>query len=399
MPRECHTLPASKRALPCGVGDSPCWIRGIQILIRAGSFSEAPKKTLLNLSIQPPPGVQQVNQKCERLSREARPGLAKFASANDRRATRELVMTSLGWLGLLTASYWLAPHSILGSALLAAVGGLFWVRLFILQHDCGHGSFFSTPAMNRRVGSVLGILTMTPFARWRASHAAHHATSGNLSERSWSRDIYLMTVTEYKASSFWLRVFYQFYRNRFVLFFILAPLVFLVEHRRYTSTETSFKIRLSVWVTNLALLGCAVLLLTRLNVVTVFQVFVPFYLVGAAVGVWLFYVQHQFARAYWAPGEEYSAAAASLMGSSVLRLPRVLAWLTAHIGIHHIHHLAPRIPSYRLAACDRAHPELSIGPQFGLGQALSLARGDLWDSSSHRLVTFRQAALSSGSFA
>jgi omega-6 fatty acid desaturase (delta-12 desaturase) len=138
-------------------------------------------------------------------------------------------------------------------------------------------------------------------------------------------------------------------------------------------------------------------LLTRLNTVTVFQVFVPFYLVGAAVGVWLFYVQHQFARAYWATGEEYSAAAASLMGSSVLRLPRVLAWLTAYIGIHHIHHLAPRIPSYRLAECDQAHPELSVGPQFRLGQALSLARGDLWDSSAHRLVTFRQAALGRGS--
>lgn len=296
------------------------------------------------------------------------------------------------------ASYKVVSHSTVASALLAGLGGLFWVRLFILQHDCGHGSFFSTPAMNRRVGSVLGVLTMTPFARWRASHAAHHATSGNLSERSWSRDIYLMTVTEYQASSLWLRVFYQFYRNRFVLFFILAPLVFLLEHRRYTATETSLKIRSSVWITNVALGGCVALLFTQLHVVTVLQVFVPFYLVGAAVGVWLFYVQHQFARAYWAPGEEYSAAAASLMGSSVLRLPRVLAWLTASIGIHHIHHLAPRIPSYRLADCDRAHPELSVGPQFRLGQSLSSARGDLWDSSSQRLVTFRQAALSNGTF-
>jgi omega-6 fatty acid desaturase (delta-12 desaturase) len=271
------------------------------------------------------------------------------------------------------------------------VGGLFWVRLFILQHDCGHGSFFSSAKANRLVGAVLGVFTLTPFARWKASHAAHHATSGNLKERRWSRDIYLFTVDEFRAAPRWLRLVYRLYRNRLVLFFILAPLVFLFEHRRYTADETSLSVRRSVWITNIALIALGSCLFLTFDPVRLLQVLVPFYLLGAAMGVWLFYVQHQFAGAYWAEGDAYSPAAASLAGSSVLRLPRVLGWMTAHIGIHHIHHLAPRVPCYGLEKCDRENPELAIGTQFTLGQALMRARGDLWDPATSRLVTFAGA--------
>jgi omega-6 fatty acid desaturase (delta-12 desaturase) len=348
----------------------------------------------LNFSTPSALGLEQLNKECGELARKARPTLAEYAKADDAQAVFQLVATVFSWVGLLIISYLVAPSSLILSSLLAAFGGLFWVRLFILQHDCGHGSFFSTASANRKVGTVLGVLTMTPFVRWRASHAAHHATSGNLSERSWSRDIYLMTVEEFSGSPLWMRLFYRFYRNRFVLFFVLAPLVFLVEHRRYTRDEKSLKIRTSVWGTNLALALLAALLFVNLEAVRIFQVFLPFYLVGAAVGVWLFYIQHQYFEAYWAPREQYSAAAASLYGSSVLRLPRVLGWLTAYIGIHHIHHLSPRVPSYHLYECDRAHPEFRVGVQFTLGEALIAARGDLWDPSIGRLVTFRQSQAS-----
>lgn len=345
----------------------------------------------MNLPLPSALGVDQLNRECDELARRARPTLNQFAQADNFRAVIELSVTLVGWLGLLVASYQAAPYSALASVLLAAVGGLFWVRLFILQHDCGHGSFFSRASTNRAVGTALGVLTMTPFVRWRASHASHHATSGNLTERSWSRDIYLMTVAEFEASPWWMKLFYRFYRHRVVLFFVLAPMVFLLEHRRYTKDEKSTKLRANVWITNLGLACIFAGLFFSLEAGRLLQVFAPFYLVGAAVGVWLFYIQHQFSDAYWAPQEHHSAAAASLYGSSVLRLPRLLGWLTAHIGIHHIHHLSPRVPSYRLSACDLAHPEFSVGPQFGLVEALLTARGDLWEPSGGQLLTFRQA--------
>ena len=282
---------------------------------------------------------------------------------------------------MLAVSYWLT----LGTAVLAAG---FLVRIFIIFHDCGHGSFFRSRAANDTIGFLTGILTLTPYFDWRHEHAIHHATAGDLDRRG-RGDVWTMTVAEYRAASFWQRLGYRLYRNPLVMFGIGPLYVFLLK-QRLPRPGSGTRERMSVHVTNLALTVILAALALTIGLKAVLLVHLPILVISGAAGVWLFYVQHQFEEVYWQRGEQRDYVDVALKGSSLFALPRVLQWFSGNIGFHHIHHLSPRIPNYRLEKCYREQPLFQSVDRITLLSSLRTLRLRLYDEASRRLVGFRE---------
>jgi acyl-lipid omega-6 desaturase (Delta-12 desaturase) len=283
---------------------------------------------------------------------------------------------------LLAVSYWLAlPVTVLAAG--------FMVRVFIIFHDCGHGSFFRSKTANGVIGFITGVLTLTPYDDWRAEHAKHHATAGDLDQRG-AGDVWTMTVKEYRAASFWRRVGYRLYRNPLVLLGVAPLYVFLIR-QRFTHPGSSARARASVHLTNLALASIFAALFATAGVRATLLVELPLLATAGAAGVWLFYVQHQFEGVYWARRGERDFVAAAMEGSSLYALPRVLQWFSGNIGFHHIHHLAPRIPNYRLPKAYREQPLLQRVDRLTLLGSLRSLRLRLYDEDARRLVGFREA--------
>ena len=319
---------------------------------------------------------------------DLRRAVEPYVGPDARRASFQLV-TTLALLGAAMA----AAHLTLQWSTLAALlfvlptAGLL-VRTFVLMHDCAHGSFLPSRRWNDAVGFVTGVLTFTPFSQWRRDHALHHASSGDL-ERRGHGDIPTMTVREYLAKSPSDRLKYRLVRHPVALL-LVGPLYLSISQRfRGRSTATGTPQIASVWWTNVALalsLTAAVLAFGWQTVLIAYLL--PFYF-AAMAGVWLFYVQHQFEDAYWADHADWSYVDAALRGSSHVKLPRLLAWLTGDIGLHHIHHVAPRIPNFRLQACHDDNPVFHASPVVGLRSGLAALRLSLWDEDRKRLVRFR----------
>jgi omega-6 fatty acid desaturase (delta-12 desaturase) len=285
----------------------------------------------------------------------------------------------------LAASYWLT----LGLAVVAAG---FVIRIFVIQHDCGHGSFFKSRRANDALGLLCSIITLTPYSHWRRQHAGHHAVWNNLDRRLSGSDIYstCLTVAEYRGLTWWGRLVYRLTRHPLVSLIILPPLIFLFLYRvPFDTPKTWARERRAVYGTNLVVATVIVGLGLLVGFERVLLVQLPIMVLASIVGVWIFSVQHRFESALWQNQRHWSFEAAALRGSSYLRLPRVLQWFTANIGFHHIHHLNPRIPNYRLAACHAAIPALQ-GVQaltiWGGLRALSFA---LWDENQQKMTTFR----------
>lgn len=285
----------------------------------------------------------------------------------------------------LTVSYWLMlPFAILAAGFLA--------RIFIIFHDCGHASFFKSKRANNLLGAIAGLLNLTPYRHWRWQHALHHGSAGDLDRRG-SGDIWTLTVQEYLQSTRWRQLAYRIARNPIVLF-VIAPLYVFVVHHRFPASEAPKRERQSVQRTNWALLAIALAMtaLTGLKAFLLIQLTVSMF--AGAVGLWLFYVQHQFEGAYWARTKDWNYTAAALEGSSFYKLPRVLQWFTGNIGFHHIHHLSPRIPNYYLQRCHEADPFLrAIKPVTFLASLKSLSFR-LWDEKHRVFVGFRRLKLS-----
>jgi omega-6 fatty acid desaturase (delta-12 desaturase) len=262
----------------------------------------------------------------------------------------------------------------------------FLVRIFIIFHDCGHGSFFRSRRANHFWGVVTGVLTYTPFQHWRHDHSIHHATSGDLDRRGVG-DIWTLTVNEYLDAPRWKRLAYRMVRSPFVLFVLAPAYVFLIQHR-LPSRASGTRERWSVLWTNLTLLAIVFAVSLAIGFERFVLIQLPVSMIAGAAGVWLFYVQHQFEGVTWKRREEWDFVAAALDGSSFYRLPKVLQWFSGNIGFHHIHHLSPAVPNYNLEKCHRAEPLFqSVTPITLLGSLKSLSFR-LWDEQQARLVGY-----------
>jgi omega-6 fatty acid desaturase (delta-12 desaturase) len=269
---------------------------------------------------------------------------------------------------------------------LAILAGGFLVRIFIIFHDCAHGSFFRSPRANALLGNLAGVLCFTPFYRWRWEHSIHHASAGDLDRRG-TGDVWTMTVQEYLAASRWKRFAYRLARNPLILF-VVAPLVLFLVLQRLPTGKEGKRERLSVHGTNLALalmvtgmswaIGWKAYLLLQLTAV----------MVAGSAGVWLFYVQHQFEGVYWERGGEWDFEKAALQGSSYYKLPRLLQWFSGNIGFHHIHHLSPRIPNYHLEGCHRSEPLFHTVKPLTLLSSLKCFSFRLWDERRRMMVGY-----------
>lgn len=314
--------------------------------------------------------------------------LARFAHASWPRASWQLANTLPPFLALWGVMAW-AHHSrsYVWMLLLSLPAAAFYLRLFIIQHDCSHGSFFRSARANRWLGVGLGIITLFPFAYWKKTHAVHHATSGNLDKRVLG-DIRTFTVREYAARSAWIRFCYRFYRSMPVMLGLGPFFQFVVKHRLPIGMPWSWKKEWrSVAVNNLVLLALGAVLGSWLGWSTLFVVHLPVVLIAGALGVWLFYVQHSFEQGYWARSEQWNARRAAIDGSSFYDLPAVMRWITCNIGYHHIHHLSPRIPNYHLRAAHEA-TALTEVRRLDLRTSLACARMKLWDEELGRMVGF-----------
>jgi len=262
------------------------------------------------------------------------------------------------------------------------------VRIFIIQHDCGHGAFFHHRLANDWVGRVIGVLTLTPYDFWRRTHAVHHATSGNLDRRG-TGDIDTLTVHEYLALSRWRRLGYRIYRHPIIMFGLGPAFLFIVQHRLPVGLmRAGWQPWLSAMATNVTIAAVVATVISLVGVVPFLIVHLPIMLLASSVGVWLFYVQHQFEHTEWARDGAWNLQEAALHGSSYYDLPSVLRWFTANIGVHHVHHLCSRIPYYRLPLVLRDYPELGVTGRLTLVQSFRCVRLVLWDEALQRLVSF-----------
>jgi omega-6 fatty acid desaturase (delta-12 desaturase) len=277
-------------------------------------------------------------------------------------------------------SYWIAGP-------LAVVAGGFLVRVFIIFHDCGHGSFLKSRRANDVLGFLTGVLAFTPYHHWRWEHALHHASAGDLDRRG-TGDVWTLTVQEYLEASRWKRFAYRLARNPVVLF-ILAPLFLFLIKQRFASAKAARRERNSVYLTNLAVLVVSAGLSWLFGFKTFLVLQSIVILTAGAGGVWLFYVQHQFEGVYWERGNDWDYCTAALRGSSFYKLPRMLQWFSGNIGFHHIHHLSPRIPNYNLEKCHQAEPLFRTVKPVTFFASFKSLTFRLWDEQRQRLVGFR----------
>jgi omega-6 fatty acid desaturase (delta-12 desaturase) len=319
--------------------------------------------------------------------------LKPYRKADRRRAVVELLITlvpfALVWI--LMAMAFETGRFLVYALLLPLAAGLL-VRLFMIQHDCGHGSFLPNRKANDWTGRLLGVLTQTPYDYWRRSHAIHHASVGNLDARGIG-DIDTLSVREYLARGRWGRLKYRIYRHPLVMFGIGPAYLFLIQHRFPRGlTRNGATPWVSAMGTNLGIVALAAVGMAIVGPGTFLAVQLPIALIAATVGVWLFYVQHQFEETYWAQATDWDASTAALKGSSHLDLPPVLRWFSANIGLHHVHHLSSGIPYYRLPDVLRDHPELKDVNRLTLGHSIRCLRLVLWDEAAERLISFRELA-------
>jgi omega-6 fatty acid desaturase (delta-12 desaturase) len=322
--------------------------------------------------------------------KELRQILSPYLAPDHRRSVFEVLITVIPFALLWGLAFASAMHGWWWGLLLTIPAAGFLVRLFMIQHDCGHHAFFREAKANAWVGRLIGVLTMTPYEYWRRTHAIHHATSGNLDRRGLGA-IETLTVDEYRRLSWSRRLAYRLYRHPLVMLGLGPAYMFILQHRLPIGL---MKERWAWWSVIGNLVGIALLAapLVLLGGGAFLMVQAPIMVLAASCGVALFYVQHQFEGAYWSRNAAWTLHDAALRGSSQLELPRLLRWFTANIGDHHVHHLASRIPFYRLPQVVREQPRLAAATRLTLRDGLSALRLTLWDEAAGRLVPFPRAA-------
>jgi omega-6 fatty acid desaturase (delta-12 desaturase) len=266
----------------------------------------------------------------------------------------------------------------------------FTIRLFIIQHDCGHGSFFTSKKYNDFLGMFISILTLTPYHYWKKSHAIHHANTGKLEHRGIG-EIFTMTTEEYSKQSRWGKFKYRLYRNPFILFIFAPSFVFIVLYRFPNYRIKALKpVRSSAYMTSLVIGLVALGISYLIGLKAFLMIQIPITFITSSAGMWLFYVQHQYEDAYWKSSENWEYTEAAMQGSSYYKLPKVLQWFTGNIGFHHIHHLSPRIPNYLLEKCHKENTAFQKGVVLTLRSSLRSILLNLWDENQKKLISFYQ---------
>jgi omega-6 fatty acid desaturase (delta-12 desaturase) len=319
--------------------------------------------------------------------------LAPYRSADDRQAIIEIIYTLVPFIGVWVLMFLSISISYVLTLLIAPIAACLMVRLFIVQHDCGHRAMFSSRTVNDWVGRTMGIITMTPYEYWRHAHSMHHAGSGNLDKRGFG-DIETLTIAEYNKLSPLNRFRYRLYRNPLILFVIGPAYLFILRHRLPVSCmkQIGRKQWLSVLGTNVSIAVLFAAISYFIGWKALLMVQLPIIAMGASIGVWLFYVQHQFDTTHWDHNDHWEHEHAALHGSSFYDLPKPLMWLTGYIGIHHVHHLSSRIPFHKLPKVMEDFPELKGIGRLTFWESLKCIPLTLWDEKSRRMVSFKQAS-------
>jgi omega-6 fatty acid desaturase (delta-12 desaturase) len=310
----------------------------------------------------------------------------KYQKPSNWRATWQICNTLIPFLGIWVLMYFTLGISWWLTLSLAALNAGFGMRLFIIFHDCGHGSFFSSSFANNLVGTVVGLFSFTSYRHWRWEHSVHHSTNGHLDKRG-TGDIWTLTVGEYMNSTRWKRFTYRVIRNPFVLF-VLAPLFLFLVLERIPSKKAPERERVAVYWTNLVLFLMVACGIRIFGFKAYMLIQLTSSMITAAAGVWMFYVQHQFENTYWERAEEWDYTTAALQGSSYYKLPKILQWFSGNIGFHHIHHLNSRIPNYNLERCHKSDPLFEKAEQLTLLKSLKSLTYRLWDEQQKKLVGY-----------
>ena len=315
--------------------------------------------------------------------------LKVFEGGDDRKAVGQFILTLVLYLGILFGMFWMVLNGFPYWAilLLSLPAGGFHMKLFIIMHDCGHNSFMKSTRASTHIGRVCAFLTFTPYYDWLRSHAIHHATVSNLDKRG-TGDVWTMTSEEYRSSRRWKKVFYRIYRNPIFLFMVGPLLLFLVVFRFPRKNHNRRSIS-SVMSTNLAFAVMITGFWITIGIIPYILVILPVMIVAGTAGVWLFYIQHQYPDVYWDRSATWDSVRAALEGSSFYRLPAVLRWFSGNIGYHHIHHLNPRIPNYRLRRCYQAVPEVQDVEPITILASLKSLFLQVWDEQSRTLISIR----------
>jgi omega-6 fatty acid desaturase (delta-12 desaturase) len=314
------------------------------------------------------------------------PLVAKYQVPDTWHSWLQLATSVVPFLLMWVAMYWSLQVGYWLTFLLAIPAAGFMTRTFIIFHDCGHGSFFKSPRANAIAGYITGILAWTPYYYWRHEHAIHHATAGDLDRRG-TGDVFTMTVAEYLAAPWWKKTGYRIMRNPLILFTIGSFIVFTVTHR-FWIPGTAARERNSVIFTNIALLVIIASLVWLVGWQAFLMIQIPIMFLACSVGVWLFYVQHNFDGTYWERHDKWEFFKAGMNGSSFYKLPGILQWFTGNIGFHHIHHLSPKIPNYKLPVCYKENPIFHVRP-LTIPASLRSLGYRLWDEEQKMLVGFR----------
>jgi acyl-lipid omega-6 desaturase (Delta-12 desaturase) len=312
--------------------------------------------------------------------------ISPYEKSNTRDSVIQLITTFVPFIISWVLAYQSLSISYLLTLAFTIVGAGLLTRIFIIFHDCCHYSFFKNRKANKILGTITGILTLFPYNQWQYSHSVHHATSSNLDKRG-TGDIWMMTVREYMEASFWLRLSYRLYRNPFVMLG-LGPIYAFLIMNRFNRKGARKKERINTYITNISIAGLITLFCYTIGWEAFLLVQGPIFLISGSVGVWLFYVQHTFEDSYFEENKDWEYVKAAVEGSSFYKLPKLLQWFTGNIGFHHVHHLSPRVPNYKLEEAHNQADPLQHVPTITLATSLRSLKFRLWDEQGKKFVGF-----------
>ncbi len=318
--------------------------------------------------------------------------VSKYQQPNMRKGIWQLVNSFGGFLLSLVLMYFSLPVGYWLTLLLALPTAGFLVRIFIIQHDCGHNSFFKSRKANDIVGVFSSLVTFVSYRYWRKCHSIHHAHHAELEERGIG-DVWTLTVDEYWKAAWWKKLAYRIFRNPIFLFGIAPAINFIILERFPLHAKRGWRTgeHAGIWLTNIAIVGWVTVVALLIGFGNTVMIFLPAIILAASVGTWLFYVQHQLEHTYWEHSQEWDYTLAAMQGSSYYKLPKVLQWFTGNIGFHHIHHLSPRIPNYHLEDCHKENPLFQRVVVLTLMSSFRTVLFALWDEEKERLVSFKEA--------